>query len=91
MTNAVGVLVGRRAPVAARGHAFALLYAVINAATTLGYLTGGLLLAVMPVRMVIASAGVAGLAVTAAFTLPVLRATAREQGAGPHVAPPGGR
>lgn len=79
VNNAVGVLVGRRAPAAARGHAFAVLGAVASAATTLGYLAGGLLLALMPVRAAIASAGLAGLTVTAAFTLPVLHATARER------------
>jgi MFS family permease len=79
VNNAVGLLVGRRAPAAARGHAFAVLYAVTSAATTLGYLAGGLLLALMPVRAAIAAAGLAGLTVTAAFTLPVLRAAARER------------
>jgi MFS family permease len=76
INNAASVLVGRRAPAAARGHAFAVLSAVANAATTLGYLAGGLLLTLMPVRAAIASAGLAGLTVTAVFTLPVLHATA---------------
>jgi MFS family permease len=79
VNNAAGVLVGRRAPASARGHAFAVLNAVANAATTLGYLVGGLLLALIPVRAAIAAAGLAGLTVAAAFTLPVLHATAREQ------------
>jgi MFS family permease len=79
LNTAANVLMGRRVPAAVRGRAFALFYAVANAATTLGYLAGGLLLALMSVRVLIASAGLAGLAVTAAFTLPVLRASAREK------------
>jgi MFS family permease len=76
---AAGVLLGRRAPAAARGQAFAVFGAIANAASTLGYLLGGLLLAVVPVRACIASAGLCGLGVTAVFTLPVLRAAARER------------
>jgi MFS family permease len=79
LNTAANVLMGRRVPPAVRGRAFAAFYAVANAATTLGYLAGGLLLELLPVRVVIASAGLAGLAVTAAFTLPVLHATAREK------------
>jgi len=75
VSNAAGVLVGRRTPASARGHAFAVLNAVANGASTLGYLAGGLLLALIPVRVAIASAGLAGLAVAAAFTVPVLYAT----------------
>ena len=79
VNNAAGVLVGRRAPAAARGQAFAVLGAVVSAATTAGYLLGGLLLALIPVRAAIGVAGLAGLAVTAAFALPVLRASRRER------------
>jgi MFS family permease len=79
VNNAAGVLIGRRAPAAARGQAFAVLGAVASAATTVGYLLGGLLLALIPVRPAIAVAGLAGLAVTAAFALPVLRASRRER------------
>jgi MFS family permease len=79
VNNAAGVLIGRRAPAAARGQAFAVLGAVVSAATTAGYLLGGLLLALIPVRATIAAAGLAGLAVTAAFALPVLRASRRER------------
>jgi MFS family permease len=79
VNNAASVLVGRRAPAAARGRAYAVLSAVANAATTGGYLLGGLLLVLIPVRAAIAGAGLAGLAVTAAFALPVLRAARRER------------
>jgi hypothetical protein len=44
-----------------------------------GYLLGGALLGVLPVRGAIAAAGLGGLAATAAFALPVLRDTARER------------
>lgn len=77
--NAASVLIGRRAPAAARGQAFAVVGAVVSAATTAGYLLGGLLLALIPVRPAIAVAGLAGLVVTAAFALPVLRACRRER------------
>ena len=68
-----------------------MLSAVANAATTGGYLLGGLLLVLIPVRAAIAGAGLAGLAVTAAFALPVLRASRRERDrdARPAAPPPG--
>jgi MFS family permease len=76
---AAGVLLGRRAPAAMRGRAFAVFGAVVNGATVAGFVLAGVLLAAVPVRATIAAAGLGGLAVTAAFALPVLRATAREQ------------
>jgi len=76
---ATGVLLGRRVPAAARGRAFAVYGAVINAASMTGYLIGGLLLAVVPVRACIATAGLFGLGMTAAFALPVLRAAGRDR------------
>jgi MFS family permease len=76
---AAGVLLARRAPAAMRGRAFAVFGAVVNGATVAGFVLGGVVLAAVPVRAAIAAAGVGGLAVTAAFALPVLRATAREQ------------
>jgi MFS family permease len=76
---AAGVLLARRAPAAMRGRAFAVFGAVVNGATVAGFVLGGVLLAAVPVRATIAAAGVGGLAVTAAFALPVLRATARER------------
>ena len=74
---AAAVLLGRRAPAAMRGRAFAVFGAVANGANVTGLLLGGVLLGVVPVRAAIAAAGLGGLAVTAAFALPVLRATAR--------------
>jgi MFS family permease len=79
INNAAGVLLGRRTPAAVRGRVFAVLSAVANAATTGGYLLGGLLLTLIPVRATIAAAGLAGLAATAAFALPVLRTSLRER------------
>ena len=73
------VLLGRRVPAAMRGRAFAVFGAVANGANVAGLLLGGALLAVVPVRAAIAAAGLGGLAATAAFALPVLRAAAREQ------------
>jgi MFS family permease len=76
---AAAVLLARRVPAAMRGRAFAVFGAVANGANVAGLLLGGVLLAVVPVRAIIAAAGLGGLAATAAFALPVLRATAREQ------------
>jgi MFS family permease len=78
---AAAVLLGRRVPAAMRGRAFAVFGAVTNGANVAGLLLGGVLLAVVPVRAAIAAAGLGGLAATAAFALPVLRAIAREQAA----------
>ena len=64
-----------------RGRAFAVFGAVANGANVAGLLLGGALLAVVPVRAAIAAAGLGGLAATAAFAVPVLRAIAREQAA----------
>ncbi len=77
---AAGVLLGRRVPAAVRGQAFALFGAVANGANVAGLLLGGVLLGALPVRVTIAAAGLGGLAATAAFALPVLRAMARERG-----------
>ena len=76
---AAAVLLGRRVPPAMRGRAFAVFGAVANGANVAGLLLGGVLLAAVPVRAAIAAAGLGGLAATAAFALPVLRAIAREQ------------
>ena len=78
---AAAVLLGRRVPAAMRGRAFAVFGAVANGANVAGLLLGGVLLAVVPVRAAIAAAGLGGLAATAAFAWPVLRAIAREQAA----------
>jgi MFS family permease len=79
---ATGVLLGRRVPAAARGRAFAVFSAVVNAASMTGYLIGGLLLAVVPVRACIASAGLFGLGMTAVFALPLLRAARHDRDRG---------
>jgi MFS family permease len=76
---AAAVLLGRRVPPAMRGRAFAVFGAVANGANVAGLLLGGVLLAVVPVRAAIAAAGLGGLVATAAFAVPVLRATARER------------
>jgi MFS family permease len=76
---AAAVLLGRRAPAAQRGRVFAMFGAVANAATIVGFVLGGVLLALISARVTIAAAGLGGLLVTAAFTVPVLRATARER------------
>jgi MFS family permease len=73
---AAAVLLGRRVPAAVRGRAFAVFGAVANGANVAGLLLGGVLLAAVPVRAIIAAAGLGGLAATAAFAVPVLRATA---------------
>jgi MFS family permease len=88
---AAGVLLGRRVPAAMRGRAFAVFGAVASGGTVAGYLLGGALLGVLPVRALIAAAGLGGLAVTAACALPVLRASAREphQMSGPDPDRPG--
>ena len=80
---AAAVLLGRRAPAAARGHAFAVYGAVTNGASVTGFLLAGLVLNVVPVRSCIAAAGLFGLGATAAFARPALRAAA-------HCAQPGG-
>jgi MFS family permease len=75
---AVSVLLGRRVPAAVRGQASAVFGAVVNAASMTGYLLGGVLLTVVPVRVCIAAAGLSGLGLTAGFALPLLRAAGRD-------------
>jgi MFS family permease len=88
---AAAVLLGRRAPAGARGHAFAVYSAAANGASGAGFLLGGLLLSVISVRACIAAAGLFGLAVTGALALPVLRAAALAASAGGPGALAGGR
>jgi MFS family permease len=76
---AAAVLLGRRVPPAMRGRAFAVFGAVASGANVAGLLLGGVLIDVVPVRAAIAAAGLGGLAATAAFGLPVLRAIAGER------------
>jgi MFS family permease len=82
---AIGVLVARRVPDAYRGRAYAILGAVVNGANTLGYVLGGVLLTVLPVRVTVAAAGLFGVAVALAFAVPVLRATRGAARTGPDV------
>jgi MFS family permease len=81
---AAAVLLGRRAPAAARGHAFAVYGAVTNGASVTGYLLAGLVLDVVPVRSCIAAAGLFGLGATAAFARPAVRAAAHCAQSGGH-------
>jgi MFS family permease len=76
---ATSVLLGRRVLPAVRGRASAAYGAVVNAASMTGYLLGGLLLTVVPVRVCIAAAGLSGLSMTAGFALPLLRAASRDR------------
>jgi len=82
---AAAVLLGRRAPAAARGHAFAVYGAVTNGASVTGYLLAGLVLNVLSVRACIAAAGLFGLAATAAFARPLLQAARRSRKVAPEV------
>lgn len=92
MNVIAGVLVARRVPAVAHGRAFALFGAVANGANAVGFLLGGVLLGVLPVRAAIAGPGLTGLVVTLVFGVPLLRATARERAATvpPAGAAPGG-
>jgi MFS family permease len=84
-----GALLSRRTPAESRGRAFALFGAVINGASAMGFLLGGVLLGVLPVRATVAAAGVFGLVVTGVAAVPMLRAAARERIAAlPHPAAP---
>lgn len=71
----VGVLVIRRAPAARRGRAGAALGGTLNAATTIGYGAGGLLMSLTgSPRAVMAGAGLAGAVVCGIVGTPLLRA-----------------
>ncbi len=74
-----GVLLARRVPAEVRGRAFALFAGVANGASTVGYLLGGALLAVVSARSLLALAGAAGLLVALAFAVPTMRAAARDR------------
>ncbi|MFC7549123.1 MFS transporter [Plantactinospora sp. GCM10030261] len=71
------VLTTRRAPEPVRGRAFAMLNASGQGAAMIGYLLGGVLLAVLAPRPSVALCGAAGLVVAAAGVLPVRRAARR--------------
>jgi MFS family permease len=70
-----GVLIGRRAPAARRGHAYAIFGGVMNAATALGFAAGGLLMTLTGnPRAVLIGTGALGAAICLAAGWPVLRA-----------------
>lgn len=75
------VLLARRVPEAARGRAYAALGAAVQGAAMLGYLLGGLLLAVADPRPLVAACGVAGLLMIGLVALPVRRAVRAERAA----------
>jgi MFS family permease len=76
---AAGVLLARRSPAEARGHAYAIFGAVANGANAVGYLLGGAALAVLPVRVLLLLAGAGGLLVAVPFVPRVLRAAAGDR------------
>jgi MFS family permease len=80
----VGVLVIRRAPQARRGRAGAALGGTLNAATTVGYGAGGLLMTLTgDPRAIMMGAGLAGAVVCAIIGTPLLtavRSTGRAAG-----------
>ncbi|MFI7426148.1 MFS transporter [Micromonospora sp. NPDC049836] len=75
------VLLARRVPEAARGRAYAALGASVQGTAMVGYLLGGLLLAVAAPRVLVAACGVAGLLVIMLVALPVTRAVRVERAA----------
>ncbi len=76
-----GVLLGRRAPAATRGHAFAMFGGMMNVAVTVGLLGGGLLLSVAAPRAIVFGAGMASLLVIIPFIQPMRAAIRRERAA----------
>ncbi|HEV2781805.1 MAG TPA: MFS transporter [Actinophytocola sp.] len=90
MSVAANVLLSRRVPAGARGRAFARYGAVGNAASVVGFLLGGALLAVLPVRVLFAGAGLLGVVVAAALAVPLVRAAIADRApAAPPTPPPG--
>ncbi|HET6214354.1 MAG TPA: MFS transporter [Micromonosporaceae bacterium] len=77
------VFVARRVPAPVRGRALGIFVGAVNGANVFGYLAGGLLLAVVTPRSVLALSGVAGLVIAVACLAPVLRAARRERAAAP--------
>jgi len=76
-----------RVPAAQRGRAFAALGAAVQGASMAGYLAGGVLLAHVQPRHLVAGLGLAGLAVVTALVHPVRRAIRRERGSAAGPAP----
>jgi MFS family permease len=75
-----GTLIGRRAPVEARGRASTALASRVQGGALVGFVAGGAALEIAEPRWVIISAGVLGLLIVAAVT-PLVR---RAAGRGPH-------
>ncbi|MEU3452510.1 MFS transporter [Micromonospora sp. NPDC006766] len=73
------VLLARRVPEAVRGRAYAALSGSVQGASMVGFLLGGLLLAVATPRSLVAACGAAGLLVVALVVPPVIRAIRTEQ------------
>ncbi|MER7455572.1 MFS transporter [Micromonospora sp. NPDC126480] len=76
------VLTARRVPEASRARAYAVKGAVVQGGSMVGYLVGGVLLAVVPPRPLIAGLGLAGLLVVGAFVPFVARAARRNRTVG---------
>ncbi|MFY1685648.1 MFS transporter [Micromonospora sp. WMMD730] len=76
------VLTARRVPEPLRARAYAVIGAAVQGGSMAGYLLGGVLLAVLPPRPLIAAAGVAGLLVVLAF-VPVVTRAVRHSRSGP--------
>ena len=73
-----GVLIGRRAPAARRGHAFAIFGGVMNAATAVGFAIGGLLMAgTDDPRAIMIGTGAVGAAICLFIGWPLIRAARR--------------
>jgi MFS family permease len=75
---ASAVLLARRVPAAVRGRASAVFGGVANGANAVGYLLGGVVLAFVSARTLVALAGAVGLAVALMFAVPLLRAAAAD-------------
>ncbi|MEU8259385.1 MFS transporter [Micromonospora sp. NPDC048999] len=73
------VLLARRVPEAARGRAYAALSGCVQGASMVGFLLGGLLLAVATPRSLVAGCGAVGLLVVALVVPPVIRAIRTER------------
>ena len=87
---AASVLIARRVPTEAHGRAYARFTAVANGASVVGFVLGGVLLAVLPVRTMFVGAGVAGVLIALVMAVPMLRAVAASRAsAGPSTPPPG--
>jgi MFS family permease len=75
--NFLGVLAARRVPREMRGQYFAKFLAVVNATNLIGFVLAGVLVDRFSAAAVITGGGLAGLAATAALTLPAWRAASR--------------